>query len=240
MPILMYHHVTDAAPKLAEEASLHVTDAEFARQLQYLRCAGYHSITMSQAFDAIYDGAPLPERPVVFTFDDGHRDAYTDAFPLLRSAGFGGTFSVVTQWVGGPASVSWPQLQEMVAAGMEIAAHSVYHNDLGKSPDNLVREEVSGSKRVLEENLGVPVSFFVYPSGEPIRSGTLERQVQVATMVQQAGYRGAITARWHNSGPRDALGIQPHPRLPWRQYRRLREEHGRPASAGYRLLNTPV
>jgi len=196
MPILMYHHVTDVAPVSNEEAPLTVTDSEFARQLTYLRCAGYYSITLSQLFDAIYNGAALPEKPVVLTFDDGHRDAYTDAFPLLRSAGFGGTFSIVTQWVGGPASVTWEQLREMVAGGMEIASHSVSHPDFGKQPDDVVRDQLSRSKRELEEKLGQPVSFFVYPAGEPFRFGSAQRQAQVVPMVQEAGYRGAVTARW--------------------------------------------
>ncbi len=197
MPILMYHHVTDAPPASELDARLTVTDADFTRQLTYLRCAGYYSITLSQLFDGIFNGAPLPEKPVVLTFDDGYGDAYTDAFPLLRSAGFGGTFGIVTGWVGQPASVTWEQLREMAAAGMEIASHSVSHPDLGKASDAIVRDQLSRSKRDLEERLGQPVQFFVYPAGEPFRFGTAERQAQVVPMVQEAGYRGALTARWN-------------------------------------------
>jgi hypothetical protein len=58
-----------------------------------------------------------------------------------------------------------------------------------------VRDQLSRSKQVLEQQLGIPVPFFIYPAGEPFRSGTARRQVQVATMVQEAGYRGAVTTR---------------------------------------------
>ena len=197
LAILMYHHVNSAPPPSDLDARLTVTDADFARQLSYLRCAGYYSITLSQLFDAIYDGAPLPEKPVILTFDDGHLDAYANAFPLLQEAGFGAAFSIVTGWVGQPASANWEQLQQMAAAGMEIASHSVSHPDFGKNSDDVVRDQLDRSKRELEEKLGQPVSFFVYPAGEPFRFGTPQRQAQVMAIVQEAGYRGAVTARWN-------------------------------------------
>jgi peptidoglycan/xylan/chitin deacetylase (PgdA/CDA1 family) len=193
----MYHHVTSAPQASELDARLTVTDADFARQLAYLRCAGYYSITLSQLFDGIYSGAPLPEKPVILTFDDGYADAYTNAFPLLKWAGFGATLSVVTGWIGRPAYLNWEQLREMAGAGMEMAAHSVSHPDLGKEPDDVVRDQLSRSKRDLEDNLGQFVAFFVYPAGEPFRSASAERQAQVVTMVQEAGYRGALTATWN-------------------------------------------
>jgi peptidoglycan/xylan/chitin deacetylase (PgdA/CDA1 family) len=140
-------------------------------------------------------GSPLPQRPVVLTFDDGYVDAYTNAFPLLRSAGLGGTFGIVTDWVGQPGYMNWDHLREMAAAGMQIISHSANHPDLGLEQDAVVRDQLSRSKRVLEEQLGLPVSFFIYPAGEPFRFGTPDRQVQVSMMVQEAGYRGALTTR---------------------------------------------
>jgi peptidoglycan/xylan/chitin deacetylase (PgdA/CDA1 family) len=197
MPILMYHHVNRSPPASELEARLTTTDADFARQLGYLRCAGYYSITLSQLFDGIYGGAPLPEKPVILTFDDGYADAYTNAFVQLNRAGFGGTFSIVTGWVGQPGYLTWDQIREMTGVGMEMVAHSVSHPDLGVEPDNVVRDQLNRSKRELEENLGQPVAFFVYPSGEPFRYGTKERQAQVVSMLQEAGYRGALTATWN-------------------------------------------
>ena len=193
----MYHHVNSAPPESDLEARLTVTDADFLRQLAYLRCAGYYSITLSQLFDAMYSGAPLPQNPVILTFDDGHLDAYTDAFPMLKAAGFSGTFGIVTGWVGQPDVVSWDQVREMAGAGMEIVSHSASHPDLGKASDDVVRQQLSASKSELEEKLGLPISFFVYPSGEPFRSGTAQRQAQVVQMVKEAGYKGALTTQWN-------------------------------------------
>jgi len=191
----MYHHVNSTPPPSELEARLTTTDADFSRQLAYLSCAGYASVTLSQLFDGIYNGAPLPSKPVVITFDDGYADAFTDAFPLLRQHGFGGTFSIVTAFVGQSGYLTWDQVQEMSRSSMEIASHSVSHTNLDKAPDDVVRAELAESKRVLEEKIGRPVEFFTYPSGEPFFRGTVERQRQVVEMVREAGYRGALAVK---------------------------------------------
>ncbi len=191
----MYHHVNSAPPTSEFESRLTVTDADFVRQLEYLKCAGFSTVTLSQLFDGIYNGAPLPAKPVLLTFDDGYVDSYTNAFPRLREHSFGGTFSIVTAFAGQSGYVSWGQVQEMAHGGMEIASHSVNHTNLDKAPDETVRAELAESRRMLEEKVGQPVLFFTYPSGEPFFRGTAERQRQVVEMVRAAGYRGALAVK---------------------------------------------
>ncbi len=82
----------------------------------------------------------------------------------------------------------------MAAAGMEMTSHTVSHPDLGKSDDATVRDQISASKAALEQHLGGKIEFLVYPSGEPFRSKTVERQQQVVQMLKAAGYRGALLA----------------------------------------------
>jgi len=132
MPILMYHHIDNVTPASALDASLTTNDAEFSKQLAYLRCAGYTSVTLQQLFDGIYTGAPLPSKPVVLTFDDGYSDAFTDAFPLLRKYGFGGSFAIVTGFVGQPGYVNWDQVKQMAGSQMEMMSHTVNHADLNR------------------------------------------------------------------------------------------------------------
>lgn len=192
----MYHHVNSAPPPAdIYEAALTTTDADFSRQLAYLRCAGYGTITLAQLFDGMYNGAPLPEKPVLLTFDDGYADAYTNVFPQLRWHGFGGSFSIVTGYVDIPPYVTWPQVIEMANAGMEMIAHSVTHEDLNTSPDQIVYYQVVESKRALEANLGRPVNYFTYPSGEPFFRGSPERQHRVVEILREAGYHGALAIK---------------------------------------------
>jgi peptidoglycan/xylan/chitin deacetylase (PgdA/CDA1 family) len=192
----MYHHIAPAAPDDEFEARLTVLTSDFEEQLAYLKCAGYTGITVGQLIDAMDGRGALPSRPIVLTFDDGYSDAYTQAFPLLRQYGFPGSFAIVTGFVGGGdgAYVTWDQVREMASAGMEMLSHTVSHIDLGTSDDASVREELLQSKAALEEHTGQPVRSLVYPSGEPFRSGTPERQTEVVSMLREAGYEAALLA----------------------------------------------
>lgn len=196
VPILMYHHVSPIAPEDEFEARLTVLTPSFEEQLSYLKCAGYTGITVGQLVDAMDGAAPLPSRPVILTFDDGYSDAYTEVFPLLRRYGFPGSFAIVTGFVGGGdgAYLTWEEVREMAGAGMEMLSHTVSHIDLGTSDDATVRDELSASKATLEQQTGRPVRFLVYPSGEPFRSGTPERQQEVVAMLRETGYQGALLA----------------------------------------------
>ena len=192
----MYHHVNSAPPPAdIYEAALTTTDVDFWRQLAYLRCAGYGAITIGQLFDGMYNGAPLPARPVVLTFDDGYADAYTNAFPALRWHGLVGSFSIVTGYVDIPFYVTWGQVIEMANAGMEITAHSVTHEDLNISRDDIVYYQAVESKKALEANIGRPVNYFTYPSGEPFLRGSPARQQRVVQILQESGYHGALAIK---------------------------------------------
>ncbi len=195
LPILMYHHVSPTVPDDALQAGLTVTTPNFQDELAYLKCAGYKGVTMAQLFAALDGAEAPPNKPVILTFDDGYQDAYTQAFPLLQRYGFPASFSIITGFVGGgDLYMSWTQIQALAGAGMEMMSHSVSHPDLGTSDDDTVRQQVTESKAALEQHLGHPVPFFVYPSGEPFRSGSAERQQQVVAILQEAGYRAALLA----------------------------------------------
>jgi peptidoglycan/xylan/chitin deacetylase (PgdA/CDA1 family) len=192
----MYHHVNSLPPSAdVYVAANTITDAEFHRQLAYLRCAGYGTITLAQLFDGMYNGAPLPAKPVVLTFDDGHADSYTNAFPALRWHGLVGSFSIVTGYVDIPPNITWGQIIEMASWGMEITAHSVTHEDLNISRDDIVYYQAVESKRALEANLGRQVAYFTYPSGEPFLRGSPERQQRVVQILQESGYHGALAIK---------------------------------------------
>ncbi|GAB4558787.1 MAG: hypothetical protein Kow0047_04200 [Anaerolineae bacterium] len=168
VPILMYHYIS-APPADADKyrRDLSVTPELFESHLRYLRDAGYTSISLAELLDHLMTGAPLPERPIILTFDDGYADQYQNAFPLLVAYGFKAAFFVITDFVTQerPEYMTWPQLQEMAAAGMEIGSHSRDHPDLrGRSVDYLVWQAL-GSKETIEYYLGVTPRFVSWPSG---------------------------------------------------------------------------
>lgn len=169
VPILMYHYLSVPPPNAdIYRQDLSVTPQLFAEHLDAMQQAGYTTISLYQWLAHLTQDAPLPEKPVVLTFDDGYRDNYTNAFPLLRERGMIATFFIVSDFIDDqrPEYVTWDMVREMYAAGMSIEAHGRNHVSLaGKSRDYLIWQAL-GSLETIEYELGVRPRFISYPAGE--------------------------------------------------------------------------
>lgn len=196
VPILMYHHVTDAPPPVPSQVGLTVTAHDFAAELAYLASHGYHTIRLTDLFNRLYYGRALPPHPVILSFDDGYDDNYTVAFPLLRRYGMRGEFGIITALPGTTLGVNrymtWAQIRAMADAGMDMESHTVDHADLGLLSPGRLDYEIHFSHAVLAAHTGRPVQFLTYPSGEPFRSGTAAAQAQVIALLKRYGYVGAL------------------------------------------------
>ncbi|MCX6031451.1 MAG: polysaccharide deacetylase family protein [Chloroflexi bacterium] len=191
VPILMYHHIQtppDNADAVRRDIS--VTPERFESHLKHLHDNGYHVITLDNLLDYLAQGRPLPEKPVILTFDDGYADNYTDAFPLLKKYGMVGHFFIMTDVVNAntPGYMTWPQIEEMAAAGQRFAAHGRYHYpDLrGKSVDELVYRAL-GDMEAIQEHLGYHPRWIVYPSGA--------YDNQTIAVYRSAHYWGGLTTQ---------------------------------------------
>lgn len=185
VPVLMYH---DVLPR--KEVFFDVTPAEFEAHLQAIRDNGLTPIHLDQLVAHLATGAPLPPKPVLLSFDDGYLGHYEHVYPLLKQYGYPGVFAIYTGKVErnyGRPGLTWAQLREMAADPLvAIASHSITHpKNLADLDDPELRWEVTESKRILEEKLGVSVKHFVYPEGN------YDERVKAA--VRQAGYRSALT-----------------------------------------------
>ena len=166
VPILMYHYIQDLPPNPDRLTyNLTVAPANFSMQMDYLRIHGYHTVTIAD-LRAYYTGVhTLPSRPVVITLDDGYRDLYTTAFPILRAHDFTAVAYIVTSFVNRPRYVTSDMIVEMDRYGIEIAAHTVDHANIAGKPAGYVTYEVVSSKQWLEKLVGHSVVDFAYPSG---------------------------------------------------------------------------
>ena len=186
----MYHYVrvvTDPKDRLG--INLSVKPDLFAAQMQYLADNGYTTLTMGEVHAILAGQMPLPERPIALTFDDGYRDFYTAAWPVLRQHGFKATSYVISGFIGWDAYMTWPMLKELDASGqVEIGAHTVDHADLKAMSAPRRAQEINGSKLALEEGLGHPVTAFCYPSGK--------YDAGVVALVRQAGFLTATTVEY--------------------------------------------
>lgn len=196
----MYHYVsTPPSDANAIRRDLSVPPERFDAHLRYLREAGYESITLADLALALQTGAPLPEKPIVLTFDDGYVDSYEVAFPLLRHHKMVGTFFVITGFIdkGQKGYLNWEQVIEMHEAGMRIEAHGHTHPDLrNRSVDYLVWQ-VLGAKEAIEARTHEPVRFFCYPSGK--------YDEQVIRVLHSAHYWAAVTVNPGATHRSDAL-----------------------------------
>jgi len=185
VPALMYHQI---AERTESTSRLAVTPRSFAQQLALLHDQGFTSVRGTDLARARAGHGVLPARPVVLTFDDGYRDFHEVALPVLQRYGFVATVFVTTGWIeeggagpGGPARMlSWSQLAELVAAGMEVGAHTRSHPQLDQIPAERASQELAASKDELEQRLGGPVPGMAYPFG--YSSGRVRRQ------ARQVGY----------------------------------------------------
>jgi peptidoglycan/xylan/chitin deacetylase (PgdA/CDA1 family) len=188
VPILMYHRInvpSPGAPAITRRLTVH--PADFARQMRWLRRHGYQTVTQRQLFGALMHGWPLGERPIMITFDDGYRDVFYKAAPVLTKLRMQGTAYVISDRVvnGDRTFLSPGLLRALEREGIEIGSHSVSHADLTQLSDREVLAELKGSRRSLERWLRHPVQWLAYPFGA--YDGRVER------LARRAGYVLAVT-----------------------------------------------
>jgi peptidoglycan/xylan/chitin deacetylase (PgdA/CDA1 family) len=241
-PILMYHALT--AHTGLHPVSLAVE--RFRQQLGLLRRLGYRSVSPVAIADALRGGPSPGRRVVAITFDDGYLDTLTIALPLLVEHGYTATCYVVagavgrtSDWTEPKRLMDWDGLRDWLAAGMEIGAHSMTHPDLTDLGDRQLGEEVTGSRKRLEDRLGVAIASFAYPYNV--------HDERTDAAVAAAGYRAAC-AGVHRSGRPLALFRADGARDSWvrfalqltRLYPGLRAVYRAAVPAGARLESAPV
>ncbi len=156
-PILMYHRVQP----YATGSEYVVTTEQFKRQVQWLQEQGYQTITVADLVEAIRVGKYLPHKPIILTFDDGYRDVYQNAYPILQQAGYTGTMYLIEKSLNDGGNLNDAIIQELSEAGWEFGNHSATHAYLPTSKD--MDDEVCDSRTRLIEKYGLPFDSFAYP-----------------------------------------------------------------------------
>lgn len=198
--VLAYHRITDE-----RDVALCVPPAAFRSQLEMLLRWGLRPSSLDH----------LGRDRFVVTIDDGYEDGWSEALPILAGLGVPAVFYVCTGYmegakgdevavadgmVDGSSFLTWPQAEELQAAGHVVASHTESHRELTRLDDESLERELAGSKADLEARLGRPVVDFCYPRGM--------HDARVREAVRRAGYERAVVTPSRGGLPRGPLTIE--------------------------------
>jgi len=195
--ILMYHNI-DIPPEGARIPNLYVTPRMFAFQMWYLKTAGFRVVSIQDLVAAVEAG-DARHNMVAITFDDGYADFYHNAYPILKHHGYPSTVYVVSGFAGKynvwdsgnethqKPMMDWNQIDEVRENNVQIGSHTRSHPELTTLSDDVLDEELVGSKKDIEKRVNQTVEHFCYPYGD------CNDRIQAA--VRKAGYRFAVTTQ---------------------------------------------
>jgi peptidoglycan/xylan/chitin deacetylase (PgdA/CDA1 family) len=194
VPVLMYHVIAPPPPG-APFPGLYVSADEFTAQMQALKAAGWHAVTLDQLRAYWSHGAKLPPgKPIVLTFDNGYHSQFVNALPVLQRLGWPADENI--QLSGLPPSqggLTDAQVRGMVKAGWELDTQGISHADLIALDASQLHFQVATSRHIIRRRYGVAVNWFCYPSGH--------YDATVIDAVRAAGYVGSTTVVPGWAGP---------------------------------------
>ena len=218
VPILMYHSIGKELDLGRAPYYRTVTSpAVFARHIQLLSSGTYQVVSFTQALAAMAGQFEIAQGriPVVITFDDGLRDFYTQAFPLLQGAGMTSTVFLTTGCIDGHFPTGLPclksaEVQELARHGVEFGSHTVSHPRLVELSRGELDRELAESKCHVEDVIGAPVGLFSYPYRFPQEDTNFQRFLR-ERLAANGYFAGVTTVLGRSAGGDDALFL---PRLP--------------------------
>ena len=193
VPVLNYHQVQEKNGN-----PLTLWPDQFEAQMAYLADEGYTTITIDEMMESIENGTPLPEKPVIITFDDGYADNYEYAYPILKKYGFKATIFLIYDFTNTyPGYLTWEQIAEMRDSGLiRFESHTMTHANLAElhTMDEL-RHEIADSHDLLSEKIGYDMHYIAYPGGRV--------NPEIEQITRAAGYRGGFTVHYGLSTPEE-------------------------------------
>lgn len=200
VPILMYHSIDDSSSAAC------VKPKRFDEQLAYLFKSGYQAVDLDAVYNCLTQGAPLPSKPIVITFDDGYRDNLENAYPVLKKYGMCATIFLPTGYMDGTNRwneaegaqkrplLSWTEVRLLAGDPLiSFQAHTCTHPKLSQIHLDQVRDELKRSKETIEDRLGRPCNHLAYPYGD--------FNIPVRDTAEECGFHTASSTRWGRNRP---------------------------------------
>ncbi|MGA2765067.1 MAG: polysaccharide deacetylase family protein [Spirochaetia bacterium] len=167
-PILIYHSIRRYVESDTPAVRRYIATPEALEQeLAWLRDNGFVSVSFDDLANHITSGAPLPPKPVILSFDDDWESQYRYGLPLLKKYGFSATFYIWVVVVGMKHHMTWDEIRELKAAGMQLGCHTITHPYLTRvQKDETLQHEILGARKIIEARTGASVTTIAYPFGQ--------------------------------------------------------------------------
>lgn len=187
LPIITYHYVEFVKDKRdVIRQKLTINPRLFEQQIKSLHDAGVQSYFVKDVPALLKGELVLATKSAVLTFDDGYRDFYTDAFPILKKYQMKSTIFLISSFLGRNDFLTLDQVTEMLGSGLiEVGSHTLHHANLKKANLSYATDEIVQSKANLEKLFGIPVESFAYPYGA--------YDDQAVKLVKEASYSAAVS-----------------------------------------------
>ncbi|WP_394356264.1 polysaccharide deacetylase family protein [Bacillus changyiensis] len=178
IPILMYHSISSGN-------SLRVPEAQFRKQMKWLKKNGYYTLTPEEAYIVLTQDKKPRKKCVFITFDDGYTDNYTKAYPILKEYGMKATIFMIGKSIGAKNHLTTKQMKEMSRHGVSIESHTINHVELSRLTVDQQKNEMTRSKKLFDGMFNQNTVMLCYPVGR-YNSDTLR-------LAKEAGYQMAVT-----------------------------------------------
>jgi peptidoglycan/xylan/chitin deacetylase (PgdA/CDA1 family) len=197
IPILMYHSICDELGGRHPYYETNTSAQVFEQQMRYLNENEYSPLSLDGAIDWLQ--SPLSgQKPVVITFDDGYRDFYTAAYPVLGKYGLTATVFVVSGFTcdqaiqfKGRHCLTWKEVKVLRSNGIQIGSHTVTHPELELLQPARIDDEIGRSKQTIEDRIGEAVKSFSYPYAFPESNRPLI--ASVSRTLKKHGYENGVS-----------------------------------------------
>ena len=191
VPILCYHNIKTTVEKRSPDYTIKLD--QFRAQIKMLSDSGYHTILPGELYDHFVNGATLPPKPVMLTFDDTHLEHYTMAAPVLSHAGFRGVFFTMAVVIGKQGYMTKAQIKQLSDSGHTIGGHTWDHPDLRKLDGKEWDYQLNKPKDQLEQITGKSINCFAYPYGAWNETAISELKVRGVSIAFQLSNRQSET-----------------------------------------------
>ncbi|MGO9531632.1 MAG: polysaccharide deacetylase family protein [Syntrophobacteraceae bacterium] len=205
----MYHSVSNSKEKYKHPYyHTNISPEIFEQHMRFLAGNEYSVVSIGEAVKILenpvvsnaHPSETVSNKRVVITFDDGFRDFYTNAFPILQKYGFTSTVFIPTGFIDDRGRLlnekecmSWTEILELQKKGVSFGTHSVNHSNFEYLSRKEIEYEIKHAKHVAESKIGCFIESFSYPYAYPETDHDLVKFMK--TILFESGYENAVTTR---------------------------------------------